>query len=153
MAFSYLTQGQKDTIGQILDNVHETFSIDVTLFKIGQQTLISNNSGYNAIYGSGPSSSLIEESKTIKARVRYVKMEEEFFDYKDGSSNTSVSNRIILPAGSVRMKVTEEDHLYAKDSKRAEINGRRFILKSNPRPAGMFDKVQFWEYFLIPLDA
>jgi hypothetical protein len=153
MAFSYLTQGQKDAISSVISNIHETFAVDIVVFKIGQDIALSTNPNYNAIYRkTSIQTQKTEESRTISARVRYLKMAEEVFDYKDGSSATATQSRVILPAGSVKIKVANDDHLYIKDAKRIEMDGMRFIIQHNPRPIGFFDKTQYWEYLLFPTD-
>jgi len=153
MAFSYLTQAQKDTISSIIDNVAKTFSINITAFKINKKTALDSNSSYNSIYRQGQTNVTTEEiSQTFEARVRYIKMGEELFTESDGSSATSVQARIILPAGSVKIKIPNATHLYIKDSKRIEIATKRYIVYGHGRPIGMFDKEQYWEYFLTPTD-
>jgi len=153
MAFSYLTQAQKDAISDIVSNIHETFAISITAFKINKKTSLDSNSSYNSIYRQNQTNVTTEEvSRTIDARVRYVKMGEEMFEENDGSAKTSVQNRIILPVGSVKIKVSNTDHLFIKDSKRIEISNKRYIIFGNPRPIGFFDKQQYWEYFLTPTD-
>lgn len=151
MATSYLTQGQKDTVDNLIQNVHATFAIPVTVIKINKKTSLSSNPNYNSIYRQGQTNVVeTEESREIQARVRYIKMGEEIFNESDGSSQTSVQSRIIMPAGSIRMKVDESGHTYMQDCKRVEISGKRYILFHGPRPIGFFDKQAFWEYFLTP---
>jgi len=70
----------------------------------------------------------------------------------DGSNATSIQGRVILPVGSVKMKVDNTAHEFIKTAKRVEIEGKRFILSGNGRKIGMFDKSQYWEYFLTPTD-
>lgn len=152
MAFSYLTQGQKDTIDSLINNVHLTFAINIKVFKINKKTSLSSNPNYNSIYRQGQTNVVeTEESREILARVRYLKMGEEIFNESDGSSQTSVQSRIIMPAGSVRLKVDNEAHLYMQDCKRVEINGQRFVLFGGPRKIGFFQKENYWEYFLTPI--
>ena len=152
MATSYLTQGQKDTVDSLILNVHATFAITVRVIKINRKTALSSNPNYNSIYRQGQTDVVEEEIyQDIQARVRYLKMGEEIFNESDGSSSTSVQSRIILPAGSVRIKVDEAASAYMKDCKRVEISGKRYILMHGPRPIGFFDKEAFWEYFLAPI--
>lgn len=152
MATSFLTQAQKDTVDSLIDSVHSTFAISVTVFKVNKKASLSSNPNYNSIYRQGQTNVVeTEESREIQARVRYIKMGEEIFNESDGSSTTSVQSRIILPAGSVRLKVSNVDHLYMRDCKRVEISGQRFILFGGPRKIGFFQKENYWEYFLTPI--
>lgn len=153
MAISYLTQAQKDTVDSLVSNIHSTFASPITVFKINKKTSLDSNPNYNSIYRQGQTNVTTEEvSRTVNARVKYIKMGEELFEENDGSSKTSVQNRIILPVGSVKIKVSNDDHLFVKDSKRIEIANKRYIVFGNPRPVGFFDKQQYWEYFLAPTD-
>lgn len=153
MAFSYLTQAQKDTVDSLVDNIHLSFAISIVAFKTNKKTSLDSNPNYNSIYRQGQTNVTTEEvSRTISARVKYVKMGEELFEESDGSSKTSIQNRVILPVGSVKIKVSNDDHLFVKDSKRVEISNKRYIVFGNPRPVGFFDKQQYWEYFLTPTD-
>ena len=79
-------------------------------------------------------------------------MGEELMTETDGSNATSIQGRVILPAGSVKMKVDNAAHEFVKTAKRVEISGKRFIVNGQARPIGMFDKSQYWEYFLTPTD-
>jgi len=152
MAFSYLTQGQKNTVDDLIQNIHATFSIPILVFKINKKTSLSSNPNYNSIYRQGQTNVVeTEESQEIQARVRYLKMGEEIFNESDGSSATSIQSRIILPAGSVRIKVDEAGNAYMQDCKRVEIAGKRYVLFHGSKPIGFFDKQAFWEYFLTPI--
>ncbi len=152
MAISFLTQAQKDTVDGLTDSIHATFSVLITAFKIGQKTSLVSNPNYNSIYRQNQTATTeVEQSQDFQARVRYIKMGEELFNNNDGSSQTSVQSRIILPDGSVKIKVDNTAHLYIKDCKRIEIGGLRYILFGNPRKIGFFDKTKYWEYFLTPI--
>ncbi len=70
----------------------------------------------------------------------------------DGSNATSIQGRVILPVGSVKMKVDNTAHEFLETAKRVEISGKRFIVNGHARAIGMFDKSQYWEYFLTPTD-
>jgi hypothetical protein len=153
MATSYLTQAQKNTISALVDNVHLTFAVDATAFQINKKTSLSTNPSFNSIYRQNSAQVAQEErSLTFKARIRYVKMGEELMTETDGSNATSIQGRVILPAGSVKMKVDNAAHEFVKTAKRVEISGKRFIVNGQARPIGMFDKSQYWEYFLTPTD-
>ncbi len=151
MAISYLTQGQKDTVDALTDNIHATFAVTITCFKINRKTSLTSNPNYNSIYKQGQTNVAEEElSQDFLARVRYMKAGEELFNESDGSSSTSVQSRIILPAGSVKIKVDYAAHLFIKEAKRIEIGGQRYIVFHGPRQIGFFDKQKYWEYFLAP---
>lgn len=154
MAISYLTLAQKQTIGSILENVHSTFARNVTLYKIGQRITIANDPSYNAYYSSQSTPELETVSLETTARIRYLKEEEDFFGLKDGSASTGHQNKIILPAGSVKIKVDQAAKDFLKDAQRVELDGNRYVVVSNGRLIAMFgpDISPFYEYILTPTD-
>lgn len=150
MATSYLSDALKTAVNTAYANMHESFLRSVSVFKIGKKILLSSSPTYNAYYKQNASSTeLTEVSQTFSARIRYVKMEEEFFTESDGSSNTSIQSKVTLPAGSVKLKVDSTGYDYIKDAKRIEFDGKRFAVKHNPRPIGWFTPT-FSEFILIP---
>ena len=151
---SFLSDSLKTVVKNAYANFHESFVRSITAFKIGQKIALSSSPTYNAFYQQNALlNNLTEQSETFNARIRYVKMEEEFFTESDGSSATSNTSKIILPAGSVELKVDSVGYAYIKDSKRVEFDNKRFAVKHNPRPIGFFDAVtDYWEFLLIPTD-
>lgn len=153
MAISYLTQAQKDTISGLIDSIHATFAVDVTAFQTNKKTSLATDPNFNSVYRQNSAQvSSTERSLVFKARIRYVKMGEELMTESDGSNATSIQGRVILPVGSVKMKVDNAAHEFLKTAKRVEISNKRYILNGNARPIGFFDKSQYWEYFLTPTD-
>lgn len=153
MATSFLSQAQKDIVDGLADSIHQTFAQEVTAFQVDKKSSLSASPNYNSAYRVNQQQvSSSERSLTFSARIRYVKAGEEIFDHKDGSELTSITNRIILPVGSVKLKVDADAYEFLKTAKRVEIAGKRYILQGNPRPVGFFAKQNYWEYFLIPTD-
>jgi hypothetical protein len=153
MAISFLTQAQKDVVDSLVDSIHQTFAQDITAFQIDKKSSLSTNPNYNSAYRvNSQQVAASERSQTISARIRYLKADEEVFDYKDGSELTSITNRIVLPAGSVKIKVSNTDNDFMKLAKRVEIADKRYLIQnaSNPRPAGFFNNQAYWEYYLVP---
>lgn len=149
----FLSENQKNNIKSIIDQIHDTFAREITVFKIGQRTAIASSPTYNALYRQQSSnSSTTEVSQTFSARIKYVEMNEELL--QDSSSNSSYSagqDKIILPAGTVKIKVNLEGYEYVREAKRIELDGRRFSIKSDGKPLGMFGP-QYYEFILIPMD-
>lgn len=151
---SFLSDSLKTVVKNAYASFHDSFVRSVTAFKIGQKIALSSSPTYNAFYRqNATANNLTEQSETFNARIRYVKMEEEFFTESDGSSMTSNTSKVILPAGSVELKVDSTGYDYIKDAKRIEFDNKRFAIKHNPRPIGFFDAVtDYWEFLLIPTD-
>lgn len=152
MATSFLTQAQKDVVDGLTESIHATFSVPILAIKINKKTSLASNPNFNSIYRQGQTNVTEEEqSREFQARVRYIKAGEELFAETDGSSSTSNQSRIILPAGSVKIKVDYDAHLFIEEAKRIEISGERYVVFHRPRKIGFFDKSKFWEYYLAPI--
>ncbi len=150
MAQSFLSDSLKEVVNTAYANMHQSFVRQISAYKIGQKIALSSSPTYNAYYRQNASSTeLTEVSQVFNARIRYAKMEEEFFTESDGSSSTSINSRIVLPAGSVKLKVDSTGYDYIKDAKRIEFDGKRFAVKHNPRPIGFFEP-NYYEFILIP---
>jgi len=146
----FLSENQKTNIKSIIDQIHDTFAREITVFKIGQRTVISSSANYNALYRQQSSNTeTTEVSQTFQARIKYVEMSETFL--QDSRSNSSGQDKIILPAGTVKIKVNLEGYEYVREAKRVELDGRRFSIKSDGKPLGMFGP-QYYEFILIPMD-
>lgn len=154
MAFSYLTADQKTAIGGVIDNIHETFSREITIFQIGKSLSIASNSDYNAFYASQSQDELSAQSLTTKARIRYVKAEEELFSLKDGSAASGNQDKIVLPAGAVKIKINSAAKDFIKNAQRIELDGNRYSIVTNGRLIAMFGPLisPYYEYILIPMD-
>jgi len=146
----FLSENQKTNIKSIIDQIHDTFAREITVFKIGQRTVISSSANYNALYRQQSSNTeTTEVSQTFQARIKYVEMSETFL--QDSQSNSSGQDKIILPAVTVKIKVKLEGYEYVREAKRVELDGRRFSIKSDGKPLGMFGP-QYYEFILIPMD-
>lgn len=142
----FLSENQKNNIKSIIDQIHDTFAREITVFKIGQRTVISSSPIYNSLYRQQTANSATTEvSKVFQARIKYVEMKEELLRDSAGQ------DKIILPAGTVKIKVNLEGYEYVREAKRIELDGKRFSIKSDGKPLGMFGP-QYYEFILIPMD-
>ena len=143
----FLSENQKTNIKSIIDQIHDTFAREITVFKIGQRTVIASSPTYNALYKKQSSNTTSTEvSQTFQARIKYVDMNEELLKNPNPGQD-----KIIMPTGVVKIKVNLEGFNYVKEAKRVELDGRRFSIKSDGKPLGMFGP-QYYEFILTPLD-
>ena len=143
----FLSENQKTNIKSIIDQIHDTFAREITVFKIGQRTVISSSPTYNALYKQQSSNTVTTEvSQTFYARIKYVDMNEELLKNPNPGQD-----KIIMPTGVVKIKVNLEGFNYVKEAKRVELDGRRFSIKSDGKPLGMFGP-QYYEFVLSALD-
>lgn len=150
----FLSENQKNNIKSIIDQIHDTFAREITVFKIGQRTVIASSPTYNALYRQQSANTVTTEiSKTFQARIKYVDIGEEFLSNSraGNDSNNGGQDKIIIPTGTVKIKVNLEGFNYVKEAKRVELDGRRFAIKSDGKPLGMFGP-QYYEFVLTPID-
>ena len=78
-------------------------------------------------------------------------MSEELLQDSSSNARSAGQDKIILPTGTVKIKVNLEGYEYVREAKRVELDGRRFSIKSDGKPLGMFGP-QYYEFILIPMD-
>ena len=84
MATSLISESQKNTIKDIIDDIHETFARNITVYQEGEKILIASSSEFNGIYGktsnggSTVKNSII--SHTINARIKYINSKKDILD-------------------------------------------------------------------------
>ena len=151
MATSLISDAQKTTIKAIIDDIHETFARTITVYEEGERVLIAASSTYNGIYGKtaggGSSVSKTVVSHSIKARIKYMQVDEN--NLADGQINSQLD--ISLINGSVRITVDSSGYDILREAKRCEFEGRKYEIVSKGQPTGIFGP-QYFHFFLKPLD-
>lgn len=151
MAKPLISEAQKNTIKSIIDDIHETFARNITVFKEGQLVSISASSQFNGIYGrvgdGKKSITKTVESKVIKARIKYIDAKE--LGMTDGNINSQLD--ISLVDGSVRITVDATGFELLKDATRCEFEGRRYTIESKGNPTGIFGP-QYYHFYLKPME-
>tara|TARA_X000001382_G_scaffold127417_2_gene115254 strand:+ start:2557 stop:3015 length:459 start_codon:yes stop_codon:yes gene_type:complete len=151
MATSLISDSQKSTIKAIIDDIHETFARNITVYEEGKKILISASSEYNGIYGktsSGTAStSKTSVTHTIKARIKYINAREQ--NLSDGNISSQLGIETI--DGSVRITVDESGFVILKEAKRCEFEGRKYTIESKGNPTGIFGP-QYYHFYLSPIE-
>ena len=150
MATSLISDSQKNQIKAIIDDIHETFARNITVFEEGEKVLISASSEYNAIYGrarTGSTTTKTVVSHTIKARIKYIDAQEETLS----NSSIDFQSDIEIINGSVRITVNGDGFEILKEAKRCEFEGRSYKIVSKGNPTGIFGP-QYYHFYLKPLD-
>ncbi len=151
MPTSLISDTQKNTIKAIIDDIHETFARNITVFEEGERVLIAASSEYNGIYGKtgGGTTSVSRTvvSHTIKARIKYIDAKDSTLS--DGSIDSQLD--IDLIDGSVKITVSLADSAILKEAKRCEFEGRKYEINSKGNPTGIFGP-QYVHFYLKPLD-
>jgi len=151
MATALISESQKNTIKAIIDDIHETFARNITVYEEGEKVLISASSEYNGIYGktsTGSSSTKkVVVSHTVNARIKYINAREQ--NLADG--NIASQPGIDLVDGSVRITVNADGFDILKEAKRCEFEGRKYTIDSKGNPTGIFGP-QYYHFFLSPIE-
>jgi hypothetical protein len=144
-----LSENTKQNIKDVIDRIHDTFARPLVAYKAGQKISIYTSGGYNSLYKNNPTipkQELQQNSKTIYARIKYEKFDQDNF-YQESSQE-----KIIIPEGAVFIKVNKEDYEWIRLSKTVELDGKTFGVKSPGKPEGMFGP-QYYKFLLIPLES
>ena len=152
MATSLISDSQKNTIKSIIDDIHETFARNITIFEEGKKVLISASSEYNGIYGktgggTNTSTSTTSVSHVVKARIKYIDAKEA--NLADGNIGSQLD--IELVDGSVRITVDAAGFNILKEAKRCEFEGGKYEIVSKGNPTGIFG-TQYYHFYLKPLE-
>jgi len=151
MATSLISDSQKNTIKAIIDDIHETFARNITVYEEGKKILIAASSEYNGIYGKtstgGSSTSTTSVSHVLKARIKYIDAQET--NLADGGINSQLD--IELVDGSVRITVDAAGFNILKEAKRCEFEGGKYQIVTKGNPTGIFGP-QYYHFYLKPLE-
>jgi len=150
MPTSLISESQKNTIKDIIDDIHETFARDITVYEEGEKVLIASSSQFNGIYGrtSGGESATQRTvvSHTINARIKYINADKDVF-------NTSSASQLGIEYidGLVRITVDLPGFTILKEAKRCEFEGRKYTISSKGNPTGIFGP-QYYHFYLSPIE-
>lgn len=146
MGKNLVDEAMRKKIRAAIEDVHETFSREVTIFKRKTEVFVSSGSStYNALYNR-----LKNEQKTlgkvtqlkVKARVDYIDRQEKA---NVGGINAQVN--VAIPDGSVRLKIDSSGHAALKTSQKVEIDGQLYELISDSAKTGPFSVQYYVMYF------
>ncbi len=150
---SLLTDAEKTTCNNAMDDLHDTFARDVTVYKDAVVTVKSYSSqenpsqSYNTIYGNAGAVTPITytpQSSTVSARILYGKNYTEDY-FANSQSNSQL--KIFLPEGEVRMIFKAADYATVSEAKRIEFDSQKFAIDSDFRAHGVFG-VKFYTIYL-----
>ena len=133
-----------------MDDLHDTFARDVTVYKDATVTVSSASQSYNTIYGNAGATTPITytpQSSTVSARLLYGKnYTEDYF----ASSQSQSQLKIFLPEGKVRMIIKAADYSTLSEAKRIQFDNQKFAIDSDFRAHGVFG-VKFYTLYLKPV--
>jgi len=151
MATSLISESQKTAIKSIIDDIHETFARNITVYEEGKKILIAASSEYNGIYGKTNggvnSTTTTSVSHTVKARIKYI--DAKGASLADGNINSQLDIEVI--DGSVRITVDASGFNILKEAKRCEFEGGKYKIATKGNPTGIFGP-QYYHFYLEPIE-
>jgi hypothetical protein len=149
MATNLISASERTALNAVIDDIHETFAREITVYKEASQVVIITDPNYNPLYNTaGQTTSIVNTPvyKTFKARIHY---NDDIG--KKYWSESGLASQIKLEAvvGSIRLKIKATDYDYIKDARRFDVDGKRYVLNSTFRPHGLFDN-QYYTLYLKP---
>lgn len=150
MATSYISASQKDYINSIFDDVFETFARYITVIMNPEMVVATTSPTYNGFYGADTNSAANEptyttKSYTFKAKISYIS------NQKAPYFAAVNQQRMMLPMGSVKIKVGADAFPYLKEAKKIEFDGRRYDITSDYKPNGIFGP-RYYSFLLTPIN-
>ena len=153
MATSLLSAAEKEALNAVIDDIHETFAREITIYKEAGTVVIATNPSYNPYYNQnfGQNAGQIVNNpiyKTFKARIYYNDDTTKRY-FNEAGLKSQIKLELVV--GSIRLKINQEAYDFVKDgdSRRYDVDGKRYILNSTFRPHGLFDN-QYYTLYLKP---
>ena len=149
MATNLISASERTALNAVIDDVHETFAREITVFKEASQIVIITDPNFNPLYNTaGQTTSYVNTPvyKTFKVRIFY---NDDVSKKYWSESGLASQIKLEVVVGSVRIKMRAEDYDYIKDARRFDLDGKRFVLNSSFRPHGLFDN-QYYTLYLKP---
>lgn len=145
---SFLSDSEKNEIGNVFDDMHDTFARDINIFQRDNEIFVATNGTYNALYArikNTPTTRAKVKKATVKARILYAQQQKEIS--LPGNSQVNVE----MSEGSVRVKIDEAGYKLFTKATKIEIDGEVFRIVSDPAKAGPFT-VKFYVLYLRRTD-
>lgn len=146
---SYLSTAQKDFINEVIDDVFDTFSREISVYSNPQETVISTSSSYNYFYNADIPSvdnrEFVTVKNTFQAKIKYLDQS------KAPVAGADTQQKIEYPNGSVKIKVPAAAYAILKEARRVEFDGRRYSIASDSKPYGMFGP-RYYSFILSPIN-
>lgn len=139
---SLLTASHKAQIAAVFDDMHDTFSRDITIYKEGEAVLIGIDDDYNYLYDRRKDSKAQTpalQKYTTKARIKYFGEQE-----KDGAGK-DIGLRMAY--GEIRLKIDSAAYDLIRSAAKIEVDGQLYRLRSDAARTGPFSA----QYYVVYL--
>lgn len=142
---SLIPDSDKKSIGNVFDDIHDTFAREIIVFKRENEIFVSTSSTYNALYSrikNAPTTRTKVTQTKVKARILYTQNQKEM-----DLPNSRAQINVQMDEGAVRVKIDEAGYKLFTQAAKIEIDGEVFRIVSDPAKAGPFE-VKFYTLYL-----
>lgn len=149
MGTSYLTDAQKDSLGNEFFNLHATFARPIYIFRTAQQIVVRSNPNHNYLFDTSPNNTSVTEviqSGTFMARILYGRKQDLTTFAPKGNEQVT----LLASEGDVRIKLDLTGAAFMVGAQRVEFDGNIFTISTQDRPHGLFDP-KFQDFYLKSL--
>ena len=145
---------EKLILSNNFNDIHDTFSRPIYIYRRANEVLISENPENNFIWDNAPNNSQAEiaiVSGMFNARIKYgTEQKRENFS-SETRNNAEEQNVSTLEMGMVRIKLDPSGAAFIGDAERVKFDDEVFEITTSKRPHGLFTP-QFYTYFLKKLN-
>lgn len=136
-----ISDAQRVIFKKKIDDVHDTFSRTITVWRQSAQEITNTDQDYDAFGDNEPRSVVYTtESKDFKARIKYIDRQEKEFGIIIGEGRVQGTNIDVTQEFQLaRIKVQSDANDYIKDCEKITIDGQDFSIITVPRPHGLFE--------------
>ena len=146
---SLVSNADKTNIGNVFNDMHDTFARDVIVFQRKNDIFVATNSTYNALYArinNEQTSRTTVTQTTVKARILYRQDQKEI-----DIPGTRAQVNVPLGEGVVRVKIDPAGYALFKKATNIEIDGEALRIVTDAGRIGPFT-VHFYTLYLRPAD-
>ena len=146
---SLISSADKTAIGNVFNDMHDTFARPVTVFQKENQIFVATNGTYNALYARIANENTTKTKVTqtiVEARIRYQQEQKEI-----DIPGTRAQVNVPLGEGVVRVKIDETGYNLFKKASNIEVDGEAFRIVSDASKIGPF-VVKFYTLYLRRAD-
>lgn len=134
---SIFTSAQESEIESILSVAQDTYEEEISVFKRGEEAVITEKDSHDFLFGGNPDNTVVEKTvKEVKLKAVIQHGRKATFNEVSGKSEDSL--RFLLNEGECRIKIRETDKDKLDGVNRFIIHGMPFQLDGTPRPHGVF---------------
>jgi len=146
---SLISDSDKVGIGNVFNDMHDTFAREVTVFQRKNDIFVATNGTYNALYNRLSSQETKRETvtqTTVQARIKYNQDQKEI-----DLPGTRAQVNVPLGEGVVRVKIDPAGYALFKKASNIEIDGQALRIVTDAGRIGPFT-VHFYTLYLRPAD-